>query len=314
MNDILDLINNSNSILVMTHENPDGDAIGSSLAFYHALSDLGKDVHILLPERPKSYMFLTAINNSREKSDKEYDLGIIVDCANKDRIGQVNNEFDKCKKRIVIDHHASNTNFGDINYVEDNTSSCAQIIYYLFKKWKFNISKKMGECLITGVITDTGGFRNNDVDKNTFLMAADMLDLGVDINKIYYLAFSMKTMPQYLLMKMALDRLEMYEDGKIAFSYISQEDLENVGASSSDHEGLVDLGRNILGVEVSIFMREDNGYRISFRSTGKVKVNEIAAKFGGGGHRMAAGAKVNASFKETKEMLINETIKELNKQ
>jgi len=119
-------------------------------------------------------------------------------------------------------------------------------------------------------------------------------------------------MAQYLLVKMTLDRMELFHDGKIAFSYISEEDLENVGAQPGDHEGLVDLGRNIDGVEVSIFMREDNGYRVSFRSNGKINVNDIASKFGGGGHKMAAGVKVNDSFKETKNRLIEETIKGFN--
>lgn len=310
---IWETIKESNSIILLTHENPDGDAIGSMMAFYHMLSSINKSVDMVVLEVPEAYMHLDSINKIVDKSDKNYDLAIVVDCANRERIGQSNCEFEHCKKTIGIDHHASNTNFCDINYVEDNTSACAQVIYYLFKEWNVKITKKIGECLTTGLITDTTGFRNNNVDKNSFLMAAEMLDLGVDLHNIYYMVLSKKTMPQYLLVKMTLDRLELYDDGKIAFSYISREDLENVGAKYGDHEGLVDLGRNIGGVEVSIFMREDDGYRVSFRSNGKICVDGIAAKFGGGGHKMAAGAKVNMSFKETKDMLINETMKEISK-
>ena len=133
------------------------------------------------------------------------------------------------------------------------------------------------------------------------------------IHKIYYLAVSKKSIAQYMLMKMTLDRLEMFDNGKIAFSYISEEDMDNVGAKKGDHEGLVDLGRNIGGVEVSVFMREDDDYRISLRSNGMVNVNEIAKKFGGGGHKMAAGIKIKGNFKETKDMIINEIIEELHK-
>lgn len=307
---IWETIKESNSIILLTHENPDGDAIGSMMAFYHMLSSINKSVDMVVLEVPESYMYLDSINKIVDKSDKFHDLAIVVDCANKERIGQANCEFEHCKKTIGIDHHASNNNFCDINYVEDNTSACAQVIYYLFKEWNVKFTKKIGECLTTGLITDTTGFKNNNVDKNSFLMAAEMLDLGVDLHNIYYMVLSKKTMPQYLLLKMTLDRLELYGDGKIAFSYISREDLENVGAKYGDHEGLVDLGRNIGGVEVSIFMREDDGYRVSFRSNGKICVDGIAAKFGGGGHKMAAGAKVNLSFKETKDMLISETMKE----
>ena len=312
-NNIWNLINKSNSILVMAHESPDGDAIGSSMAFFYMLRGINKKVDIVIPEMPETFKYLEDIDLVKTQSDNRYDLVIIVDCANEERIGQINNEFSRCKNSIIIDHHISNSGYGTVNYVEDTTASCCQVIYYLFKEWKINITKQIGDALITGSLTDTNGFRNNNVDKNSFLMAADLMDIGIDINKIYYLALSQKSMAQYMLMKMTLDRLEMYEDGKIAFSYISHEDMENVGAKKGDHEGLVDLGRNIGGVEVSICMREDDGYRVSFRSNGKVNVNEVAKRFGGGGHFMAAGAKSSDSFKETKDRLIKETIKELNK-
>ena len=310
MNKIFDEIKIANKILLLAHENPDGDAIGSLMAMYHMLKDLGKDVLVVVPEIPPAFLYLNGIDKVISKTDDTFDLGIVVDCANIERIGQINNELSNCKKNIVIDHHISNSRYGDINYVEELTASCTQVLYYLFKKWNINITNDIGEAIITGCLTDTSGFRNNNVDKNTFMMAAELMDIGIDINKIYYLAVSKKSMAQYLLMKMTLDRLEMFEDGKIAFSYISEEDFANVGALPGDHEGLVDLGRNIGGVEVSIFMREDDGYRISFRSNGNIDVNEIAKKFGGGGHKMAAGAKIDGDFKETKNKVLSEIKKE----
>ena len=310
---MLEIINSCYNILLLTHESPDGDAIGSLVAFYHMLKDMNKNVDILIPEYSPGFDFLDSMDDIIKESSKSYDLAIVVDCASKKRIGQCNKEFDNCKKSIVIDHHASNSKYGDINHIEEDTSSCCQVIYYLFKDWKINITKQIGEALTVGLLTDTAGFRNSNVDKKTFLMAADLLDLGVDIHNIYYLALSKKTMAQYLLMKMTLDRVELYHDGKIAFSYISSEDMENVGAKMGDHEGLVDLGRNIEGVEVSVFLREDNGYKISFRSNGHINVNNIAGKFDGGGHKMAAGGSSNLGFKELKEKLIEETIKEFNK-
>ena len=310
MSKVFEKIKNSKSILILTHENPDGDAIGSSMAMYHILSEMGKDVSVVIPEYPETFLFLDDIDIIKRESTEEYDLAIVVDCASKKRIGQNNGEFDNCKDSLIIDHHTSNTRYANLDLIEGSTSSCCQVIYYLLKKDMINISKKTARALATGMLTDSAGFRNCDVDQNTFLMAADLVGMGVDMQKIYHLVLSKKTMAQYMLMKMTLDRMEMYADGKIAFSYISKEDMENVGAKKGDHEGLVDIGRNIDGVEVSIFMREDNGYNFSFRSNGKVNVNEIAKKFDGGGHVMAAGGKIDKSFKETKEMLLNETIKE----
>lgn len=313
MSEILKLINESNTILLMTHEQPDGDAIGSVMTFYHVLNNMNKTVDILIPEVPPIFGFLASINKVVDRSNKDYDLAIIVDCATKERIGQTNNEFNRCKMSIVIDHHISNTKYGNVNYVETNVSSCCQVLYYLLKSQNFNFTKEIAEALITGMLTDTNGFGNDNVDRNTFMMTAELLDTGINFHNIYYNVLAKKNKAQVLLTKLTFDRLEILYDGKIAFSYITKNDFDNVGAIVGDHEGLVDIGRNIEGVEVSIFVRENDGFRISFRSNGNVNVTKIATKFGGGGHTMAAGAKINASFEETKKMLIDETIKELTK-
>jgi len=314
MNEMYELIKSSNNILILTHESPDGDAIGSSMATYYMLKDMGKTVDVVIPEIPETFLFMSNIDHVLSQSDKEYDAAIVLDCATKERIGETNQEFSRCKQSIVIDHHMSNIPYGTINHVEPNTPACCQVLYYLLKNWKIKITKEIGEALLSGMLTDTSGFRNNDTNKDTFLMAAELADIGIDIHKIYYLVLSKKSMAQYLLMKMTLDRLELLEDGKIAFSYISEEDMANVGAKMGDHEGLVDLGRNIGGVEVSIFMRENaDCYRVSLRSNGKVNVNTVAQKFGGGGHKMASGIKTIGNFKETKENIINAIKEELNK-
>ena len=307
--DILTLINESKSILLLTHENPDGDAIGSMLALYEYLQGK-KKVSMVLPERPPIYNFLTNIDKVLEKADEEYDLAIVVDCSSIKRIGQLNNEFYNCKKSIVIDHHVSNEMYGTINYVDKSVPSCAQVIYYLFENWNVELDKDIGECLLTGSLTDTNGFSNDNVNKETLLMTAKLMDLGISLHDLYFNLLLKKSMAQYSLMKMALDRLEFFGDNKVVFSYISHEDMENVGAKKGDHEGLVDIGRNINGVEISIFMREDNGYNVSFRSNG-FDVEKIAAEFGGGGHKLAAGAKLTMPFKEAKEALISVTLRKL---
>ena len=313
MNSIMDTIKESSSILLLTHENPDGDAVGSVMALYHVLSDMDKDVDFIIIDIPPVFSFLKSIDKVIPESNKEYDLAIVLDCSSKERISCNNNEFDRCKKSIVIDHHVSNTNYGTINHVEHNISSCCQVLYYLLKDWNIEITKDIAEALIVGVLTDTNGFGNIDIDKNTFLMAAELMDTGVNFNKLYYNVLSKKNMAQYLLTKITMDRLEFFENGKIAFSYITKDDIIKTGAKTGEHEGLVNIGRNIEGVEVSIFVREKEYYYISFRSNGNVSVNNIAARFGGGGHQNAGGAKAKGDFIDIKNKLIEETIKELNK-
>lgn len=303
------MIDDSNSILLLTHENPDGDAIGSVLSFYHYLISINKSVDMVVLDIPKVFDFLPSIDKVVDNTNSNYDLGIILDCASKERIGQNDILFNKCKKTIAIDHHISNTNYCDLNLIEGQISSCCQVIYYLFKDWNISINKEICESLITGVITDTNGFSINNVDAKTFLMASEMVDLGINIHKIYNQILCKKTMSQYELMRIAMDRLEFICDGKIAFTYILEDDFDKVGAVLGEHEGIVDIGRNIAGVEVSIFLRENDGFTVSLRSTGNVDVSQIAATIGGGGHFMASGGKLYGTLEETKEIIIKETKK-----
>ena len=168
------------------------------------------------------------------------------------------------------------------------------------------INSEICSSLAVGMITDTNGFRNNNVDSNTFLMAADLIKYDINFYKIYETVLVTKSLPKHDLMKIALDRLEFINDGKIAFTYLLKEDFEKVGAKLGDHEGIVDIGRSISGVEVSAFIRENDGFTVSLRSTGSVDVNKVASRFGGGGHKMAAGAQIDKNLQETKDIVINE--------
>lgn len=258
---------------------------------------------------PKIYEFLSGINNVVDNVDRDYDLGIVVDCASKERVGQKDDLLSKCRHTICIDHHISNTNYCNVNYVDGDISSCCQVIYSLFKDIDVTLSKEIGEVLVSGILTDTNGFGNNNVDKDTFKIVSEIMEIGVNVHQLYKKLLWTKTMSQYNLMKIGMDRLEFFCDGKIAFTYILKDDFRKVGASLGEHEGIVDIGRNILGVEVSIFIREDDGWTISLRSSGKYPVNEIANKFNGGGHFLAAGGKVNGNLEDIKQCLIDETKK-----
>lgn len=306
---IVNEIGKSNSILLLTHVSPDGDAIGSVLALYHYLSSINKSVDMVILNIPKIFNFLPSVDKVVDTTSKHYDLGIVVDCASKERIGQNEDLLSLCNKTICIDHHISNPNYCDLNLIDGKISSCCQLIYYLLKEWHSDVNKEIGECIICGVLTDTNGFSINNVDANTYKLAAEMVDAGIDIHNIYNKVLCKKRMSQHKLMRIAMDRLEFICNGKIAFTYILKEDFKKVGALDGEHEGIVDIGRNIEGVEVSIFLREDDGFTISLRSSGRVDVSKIAKSIDGGGHYMAAGGKLFTSFEETKNRIIEETKK-----
>ena len=305
-NKIFELIEKSNSILLLTHKDPDGDAIGSVLAFYHFLTSINKAVDMILSNIPKTFNFLPSINKVVDRTDKDYDLCIVLDCASEERIFQNENLLNRCRQIVVIDHHISNSKYGNINLVEGNISSCCQIVYYLLKEWNIPISMEIGKSIISGVLTDTNGFSNNNVDADTYRLAAELVDLGINVHDIYNKVILIRSIPQYQLMKIAMDRLEFFYDGKIAYTYILNDDFEKVEASVGDHEGIVNIGRNIDGVEVSILIRENNGWSISLRSAGNVDVCKIALTLGGAGHFMAAGAKIEGTLEEVKNKVIEE--------
>ena len=313
INQIKDLINNSNSIILFTHIRPDGDAVGSVLGFYNYLTTLNKTVDMVIEDAPEIFKFLPNFDKINNVSSNSYDLGIVLDCATLDRVGQIDNLLSSCKTTLNIDHHISNSKYCDVNYVEGEVSACCQVIYYLFKNIGVNLDDNICAALATGMITDTNGFRNNNVNKETFLMASDLISYNIDFHKIYEYVLFNKSYAKHNLMKIALDRLEFLLDGKIAFTYLLKDDFDNVGAIAGDHEGIVDIGRSIEGVEVSIFIRENEGFTVSLRSTGKYDVNEIANSFGGGGHKMAAGGQLDNSFEETKAIIIDATKKVLTK-
>jgi len=313
LDSIIELINNSNKIAIFTHESPDGDALGSSLAMYLALKSLNKEVYVIGDTHSRVFDFLESIKDIKNSLDgKDFDLGISLDCASKHRLYDPKNLFDKCKNTVVIDHHISNTYFGEYNYVEGKSPAVSQTIVKILRRLNINITKEIGTCIMVGIITDTGGFRYDTVDSETFTIASKMLELGVNISDIYLRVFTLQTKPQFLLSRVANSRLEILNKNRVAFTYITMEDEKKVNALEGDHEGIVDIGRNIEGVEVSIFLREaDKGYKVSLRSNRYVDVSEIAEALGGGGHSRASGILLDMSLEDAKKALLKETYKRL---
>ena len=310
LDNILDEIKNAKSIVIVTHESPDGDAIGSALALKLALENMGKDSDVIVPEVPEVFDFLPGRKDIKAESNvKKYELAISVDCATEKRIAG-REYFENAKRTIVLDHHGSNTMFGDFNYVNPVSPACCDILAGVFDYYNLNITKDIGTCLLTGIITDTGGFKYPATTAETFEFTAELLRKGVNVSDIYKRTMDTMSRATFELSKRVMDRMEFLENGKVAFTYITKKDEEEVNAKPGDHEGLVNIGRNLMGVQVAIFIRQkEDGtdeYKVSMRTNGDINASDICIMFGGGGHPRAAGATIKGTVEDVKEKLMKQ--------
>lgn len=313
LDNIKEEIYSAKNIVILTHDIPDGDAIGSSLSLYLALKQLGKTVDVVIPKYSKTFEFLPGATKIKKEGAMEaYDLAIALDCGDIKRLNGFTNYFEDANCRICIDHHGINTMFGDYNFVDPTAPACCQILITVLKALEVEITKDIGTCLLTGIITDTGGFKYPGVKAETFEFVAELLNKGVNVSETYKTVLQTISKEKFELRKIAMNRIELLEEGKIAYTYILQEDEKKAG--SEDHDGIVEMGRDIEGVEISIFLRETekDNYKISLRSNNYVNVADISLLFNGGGHIRAAGGTItNMHLNKAKEKIINECKKHL---
>ncbi len=314
LDEILIEIKNAKNIVVMAHEAPDGDAIGSCLAMALALKGMEKNVTVLMKDFPENFSYLEGRDLIKEESEIDiYDMAIVLDCPN---IKRVNPEyipyFENAKVKVQLDHHNKNDMFADYNVVNHVAPAASQILVSSFEYLGIEITKPIAECLLTGIITDTNGFRNTNVTIEAFDYASWCLAKGVNLSKVYKLSMLTMTKTKFEAQKLAMNRLEFHEDGKIAFTYMTKDDDAKLGVKAGEHDGIVEIGKSIEGVEVSIFLYEKTvGYKASLRSNEYVNVSEVCLTFGGGGHIKAAGTNMNMTFEEAKKAIIAEAAKHL---
>ncbi len=314
LDEILKEINKAETFVILAHENPDGDAIGSCLGMCTFLKELGKsDIDVLFKDFPETFKFLPNFEMIKsEPSYEKYDMAIVLDCPNTDRVGKEYRKFiENAKVRVQFDHHLRNSMFGDYNVVNPVAPACAQILVSSLEYLKIDISKDVATCLLAGIITDTGGFRFNSTTTETFEFAAWCLSKGINVSKIYKEAMMTKTKSQFNAEKLALDRLQFFDDDRITFTYITKKDIEELGIKAGELEGIAGIGVTIENVEVAIFAREkDDGFKISFRSN-NIDVADICMLFGGGGHKLAAGCQIDSNIEEVRKAVVSETMKHL---
>jgi phosphoesterase RecJ-like protein len=302
--------------LVTTHENPDGDALGSLLALSLALKQLGKDVAMYLAGAsplPSEYAFMALDGLSRELPHDAADRVLVaVDCANESRIGPDPEVLQGATIVLDIDHHHDNTRFGSINLIVPDASSTGEVLRDLFTELGVEITSAIAEALYIAVVTDTGRFQYRNTTPKALRLAAELVESGADVHRVFQGVYESVQFAKLKLLARALERAQVYEGGGLVVSYLLREDFHEVGAAETYSEGIIDYLRAVEGAEMAALIREpprSDGprRRVSLRSsTDELDVSAIARKSGGGGHRQAAGFSSDLSIDEITEFLHRE--------
>ncbi len=285
---VWELIEKSHYITLISHVNPDGDTLGGMLSFYPTLKKMGKNVSLFNASKEIStkYDFLPNFKKIKKIFPQKCDLLISFDCGSFDRLGILKEKF----KIINIDHHKSNTLYGDINIVDTSSASSTLLALDILEQ-NGKISKDEATCIYTGLVEDTGFFMFSNTNKEVFFKASKLISLGVSPFLIAQNLKMRNSLAKTRLTAIFINKIELFKDAKVAVGYVAQEDLKKSGALNSDSVHLVDILRNLATVELAIFIieLEDFSYKISLRSKSEIDVSSLAESFGGGGHKRSSG-------------------------
>lgn len=302
------VISESNRILILEHEKPDGDCIGSGLALALVLSSLDKQAVLLSQDpHPATYDFLPgsdfhATASTIEPEDINPDLVVFLDCTDPERAGNAL-EFAGSTTWINIDHHVSNSQFGDISLVDPDAAATGELVFFLLKTMGVQIDSDVATCLYVALVSDTGGFRYQNTSPRCFHVAAELIDLGANPSQVADYLYETRSLSSLLLLKESLHTLRMDKGGKLASIEVTAKMMEDVGAVYEDADEIINYPRSIAGVEVAVCFKENQertGIHISLRSRSKVDVSEVAVSLGGGGHPRAAGVVLQGSLEQVK--------------
>lgn len=284
------------------HLKPDGDTVASELAMESLLRRLKKSVDMVNYESvPENLRFLPGAERiqTAKKIDKKYDVAIIFECNNADRMGNIVDLKKQAKTVVNIDHHLMHGDFGHINLVNPGASSNSEQLYYVFEKLRMPITQEEATCLYLGIMTDTGRFQHSNTNAETLRIASKLVERGVNVAELSERIYGTRSYPAIKLLGATLANLSLTPDGKIAYVAIRKQDFERTQSTEEDSEEIVNYGLQIPTALISIFMREtaQNGtVKISFRSRRGVNVCKLAEQFGGGGHKYASGCRVSGAI------------------
>jgi phosphoesterase RecJ-like protein len=319
MEQILEQLRKSEQILVASHINPDGDAIGSLIAMGLALDALHKKV-VLYNESPipAVYRFLPALRRVQRSIDQQrldqLDTAMIIDCGTLPRVGEIADRLDRVPVIVNIDHHITNTGFGHYRLIDTGACASAEIVYRLINALKVPINEAVATALYTAILTDTGSFRFSNTNHTAFRICEEMIGTGVDPYRVAQNVYGRYSMGRIKLLNLALDSIEISHNGKLSLMSLTQEMLDETGTQPEDVDGLINYAKRIQDVRVAVLIQErQNGqgrrngalpYHVSLRSDGTVDVAAIASRFGGGGHSSAAGFSIEATLLDIKSRIL----------
>lgn len=302
------IIENAEKIYIAGHINPDGDAIGASFAIYFALKNLGKNVKVIMPKYSDNFSFLPGISEAVSKiEDESYDLLISVDSSTKERLPLSNEDFNKAKKVIMLDHHKISEPFGDFRFIDPEMPATCQIIYDFLLEIGAKIDKTIATYLYAGILTDTGSFNYASTKPSTLIIASKLIELGIDFSEICKKLNDTIKEAKLKLIAYTIDNMEVYYDGKFRYSYVSYEEIKKLGLDEEDAEGMTNYLRMVEGTEIAVAVRgkSDGSNKVSMRSGGRIDVSKIAIAFGGGGHQRAAGYTMPKDLETSKKELLD---------
>lgn len=297
------------------HVRPDGDCVGSTLAVYNYIVTYHPEIQVdlYLESIPNVFQFLKNSDKIHHTSEeeKEFDLFIVLDCGDKERLGANVKYYENAKHTLCIDHHASNQAFAEENFIIPDASSTCELVFHMMDTDK--ITKEIAECLYTGMVHDTGVFQYSCTSATTMNVGGILMEKGINYPKIVDDTFYTKTHNQNRILGYALLNSKLYLGGKVILTYLTKEDMKEFGCTPKELDGIVNQLRVTKGTTVAVFLyeSEDGSYKASFRVNGDFNVAEIALLFGGGGHVKAAGCNIYAPIDEVIRRILAEIEKRL---
>jgi len=314
------IIDSNNSFLLTTHVNPDADAIGSEIAFYLLLKEIGKTVYVVNHSQTPYNLTFLDVDNVIQKYDaakhkklfNEVDVLVALDFNRSNRMVSMEDAFLKSDKiKICIDHHESPQDVFDNLFTDTNFCATGHIIYQFIKETKIvNINKDISDNIYAAIMTDTGSFKFDKTTSEIHKISADLLEKGTSPTEIYDSIYDQSRFGKVKLLGTALESIQIYgKTNEICFMKLYQKDFETCRVDESDTDGFVNFSLSIKGVKIGLlFIELKNGFKVSFRSKGGIAVNKLAEEFGGGGHRNASGARIfNQKLDEQIEEILKRT-------
>ena len=313
---VADAIRSHDRFLIVTHENPDGDALGSILAMKLALDQLGKDSVMYLygdAPLPAEYSFMPLAELRRRLPDDWRERVLLaLDCANESRIGPDPEPLEGAPLVVDIDHHHDNSRFGAVNLIVPNASSTGEVLRDVFAELGVEITPEIAEALYIALVTDTGRFQYSNTTAKALRLAAELVDAGADVHRIFRGVYETVQFAKLKLLARALERATIYDGGRVVVSYLLRSDFTDIGAAEAYSEGIIDFLRAVEGADMAALIREPPrsdgpARRVSLRaSNDELDVSAIARKSCGGGHRQAAGFSSDASIEEITDFIQRE--------